>query len=499
MNNQTFNKDHLAYLVGIASSMFYGTIGHYKKAGLQYADVPEIVGITGACENVDTLFKVGNNLDLPLFFTQTGQLALEQALQSNHGVYTIIHSGRDEETEDERHLRQFRLTEEEFDCTFGRMTRETYDEEKMYELLLKHIESATKAMAISVMEENKKVLASFYKRDVGALTDIVARPYLRITYEDAIGILRTAGYPELEFGDDLGADHEQKVVELVNMKTKGYGTSIREWSPVFIMRYPKEIKFFNMKVSERDPRVVLSADCIFPYSGESVGSAVREHDGVKLLVRLLTSTMYKLHEQRGGTYNDFRWYTEGMILSQKTLPHAGYGIGNERIIQFILGHTDIRECSVFSLLNRQTGDWDVAKRGLAPMVQHRKTVLLSIGKEQNKERLLPYIKRIKSDGHMFYATASTHAFLDRHGVPTTRVYKISEKGSPNLADMVKKDIFDLIINIPTNTDRMDHEQTDGMYIRKTATETGTTLVTDSLVAETLLSNLARRGDDKLPV
>jgi asparaginyl-tRNA synthetase len=494
MKEQSFNKDHLAYLVGIAASLFYGTIGHYKQTGLQYADVPEIVGITGACENVDTLFKIGNNLNLPLFFTQTGQLALEQALQSNHGVYTIIHSGRDEEIEDERHLRQFRLTEEEFDCTFGHMNRDTYDEEKMYELLLKHIESATKAMVTAVLDGNKKVLSGFYKRDVGALANIIRRPYLRVTYEDAISLLRQTGYPELEYGDDLIGHHEQKVVEILNTKTKGYGHSIRDWSPVFIMRYPKEIKFFNMKVSEQDPRVVLSADCIFPYSGESVGSAVREHDGVKLLVRLLTSTMYKLHEQRGGTYNDFRWYTEGMILSNKTLPHAGYGIGNERIIQFILGQTDIRECSVFSLLNRQTGDWDVNKRGMLPLVQHKKTVLLSIGKEQNKERLLPYIKRITSDGHVFYATDHTYTYLDGHGIPTTRVYKISEKGLPNLADMLKKDIFDLIINIPTDPDRSAHEKTDGMFIRKTATETGTTLVTDSLVAQTLLSDLANRHE-----
>lgn len=283
----------------------------------------------------------------------------------------------------------------------------------------------------------------------------------------------------------------------MNAQTKGYGRSVREWSPVFIMRYPKEIKFFNMKVSESDPRVVLSADCIFPYSGESVGSAVREHDGVKLLVRLLTSTMYKLHEHRGGTYNDFSWYTEGMILSQKTLPHAGYGIGNERVIQFILGHDDIRKCSLFSLLSAQTGDWDVSKRGMLPMVQHRKTVLLSIGKEQNKERLLPYIKRIKSDGHVFYATDNTHTYLDRHGVPSTRVYKISEKGSPNLSNLLRNDMFDLIINVPTNPDRSMHEQTDGMFIRKTATETGTTLVTDMVVAETLLSHLAKRGEEKL--
>lgn len=90
------------------------------------------------------------------------------------------------------------------------MTRDTYDEEKMYELLLKHIESATKAMVRAVAVENKKVLSAFYKRDVGVLADIIARPYLRITYEEAIELLQLSGYPTLEFGDDLGADHEQK-------------------------------------------------------------------------------------------------------------------------------------------------------------------------------------------------------------------------------------------------------------------------------------------------
>src|SRR3989344_2628104 len=149
------DQNNIQNLVGTYSSIFYGTIGHFKKIGLQYADVPAIVGITGACENVDTLFKVGNRLNLPLFFTQTGQLALEQVLQNSHGAYTIIHSGRDEEIEDERHLRQFRLTEEEFDCSLAGMTRETYNEERMFEALLTHIEKATKAMVKNVLLENK--------------------------------------------------------------------------------------------------------------------------------------------------------------------------------------------------------------------------------------------------------------------------------------------------------------------------------------------------------
>lgn len=490
---------HYKLLIELYSSLFYGTIEHFRSMGLQYADVPAIVGITGACENVDTLFKVGNRLNLPLFFTQTGQLALEQALQHAHGVYTIIHSGRDEESEDERHLRQFRLTEEEFDCTFAGMSRKTYNEEKMYEALLVHIEKATKAMIAAVLNGNRSALVGTYHRDPATVKDILKRPYLRISYEEAVTLLTASGFADLRFGDDLTSDHEAKVIELVNKKTRGYGNSIEDWSPVFIMRYPKEIKFFNMKVSLTDPRVVLSADLIFPYSGEAVGAAVREHDGVKLIVRLLTSTMYKLHEQRGGSYEDFRWYTEEMILSKKTLPHAGYGIGNERIMQFILGFADIRQCSVFHQLNRETHDWDASRRGVLPMIEHRKTVLLSIGKEENKKKLLPFLKRVRREGHIFYATDKTHQFLSQYGIPTTKVYKISEEGKPNLGDLLRKDMFDIIINIPTNPERKNGETSDGMYIRQTAIDTGTTLITDPTVAQTLLMRLAKRAPQSPPL
>src|SRR5690348_13984243 len=124
---------------------------HYVASGLTYVDVPQIVGITGACENVDTLFRVKSRVPVPLFFSQTGQLSLEQALQHFPGVYTTIHSGRDEEEEDARHLRQFRLTEEEFDWSMVAGDREAYDEEKMYEALLGHIESATKAIAGAIV------------------------------------------------------------------------------------------------------------------------------------------------------------------------------------------------------------------------------------------------------------------------------------------------------------------------------------------------------------
>lgn len=337
-----FNQ-HFANLVKVNQSLNQGAYQNYINTGLTYVDVPEIVGITGACENIDTLFKVGNRCGSPLYISQTGQLSLEQSLQSFPGVFTVIHSGRDEETEDERHLRQFRLTEEEFDCRFAHTTRQNYDEEKMFDTLLTHIQTAIQSMIKSVLKDNQKILKTVYGRNIKMLKQTATSNFLKIDYTQAVKLLNQNDCPDLHFGDDLKAHHEAKIVSLLN---KGE-TEL----PVFITRYPKEIKFFNMKVSQNDPRVVLSADLIFPYSGESTGSAVREHDYQKLKNRLLSSTMYRLHLQRGGTLKDFEWYLN-IIKGGRTYPHAGYGIGNERVMQYLFATSDIRHVSLFTLLNK---------------------------------------------------------------------------------------------------------------------------------------------------
>jgi asparaginyl-tRNA synthetase len=344
--NTDFNK-HFASLVRLNQSLNFGAWENYKKRNMTYVDVPEIVGITGACENVDTLFKIDNRQKLPLFFSQTGQLSLEQALQSFPAVWTVIHSGRDEEIEDERHLRQFRLTEEEFDATTVGMSKKNYDENVMYEALLSTIQQTIRSMLKQILADNEEILRSVYKRDISRLKQAIKQNFLRITYVDAVKLLNENGFAKVRFGDDLKSEHEAKVVEVLNR-----GQEL----PVFIMKYPKEIKFFNMKVSTEDSKVCLSADLIFPYSGEAVGSSVREHDFEKLKQRLLGSKMYELHLKRGGTYRDFKWYLD--IMEQKgSNPHAGYGIGNDRVMQYVLGESNIQNASIFALLNSQTGDW----------------------------------------------------------------------------------------------------------------------------------------------
>ena len=481
-------KDHFANLVTMNESLNFGAASNYRARKMIYVDVPEIVGITGACENVDTLFKIGNHLDLPLFFTQTGQLSLEQALQSFSGVWTVIHSGRDESVEDIRHLRQFRLTEEEFDSTTIGMTRNNYDEDKMYEALLLNIQGTIQSMVKQILLTSEKTLKLTYKRNIQKLQYTTTHDFLRISYEDAVKLLQKNGFSKLSFGDDLLSEHEAKIVALLNKKE----TEL----PVFIMKYPKEIKFFNMKVSTKNQKVCLSADLIFPYAGEGTGSSVREHDFEKLKNRLITSTMYKLHIKRGGKYEDFKWYLD--IMEKKaTNPHAGYGIGNDRVLQYVLGASDIRNTSVFSLLNTQTGDWNEERYGQSAIITNtQKHILLSIGKEKNKAMLLPYIKSLPHDSVILYATKQTHEFLQKNNIPTSLVYKISDFGhSPNIGDLVQRRVFDMIINIPTRDEYKESKEfTDGKLIRKGAIGMGIYLITDTEIAAMVLGTLGKDNE-----
>jgi len=487
--------EHFSHLARINESLNRGVLDHYRRLGLTYVDVPAIVGITGACENIDTLFKIGNRLGLPLFFTQTGQLALEQSLQSFKGCCTIIYSGRDEEEEDERHLRQFRLTEEEADCSFAGMTRENYDEDKMYEMLLSHIQLAVQSIIKQVLQDYGEVLRKVYHRDISRLKHAASNDFLRISYEDAITLLNNNKYKKVRFGDDLKAEHEALIVKLLNKK----GTEL----PVFIMKYPKEIKFFNMKVSTTDKRVCLSSDLIFPYSGEGTGAAVREHDFEKLKKRLLTSTMYDLHLKRGGKYEDFQWYLD-IVKSKISAPHAGYGLGNERVLQYIFAESDIRNVSLFSLLSRQTGDWDKKRYGQAAILtSSQKHILLAIGRLEDKKFLLPHVKKLfKQKNFVLYATKHSHEFFNKNGVLTSLVHKISEVGkAPNIGDLISRHVFDLIINIPTGGRVKEglpteargrrREFTDGKLIRKAAVDLGISLITDPEVAAMTLDNLSR--------
>jgi dihydroorotate dehydrogenase (NAD+) catalytic subunit len=124
----------------------------------------------------------------------------------------------------------------------------------------------------------------------------------------------------------------------------------------------------------------------------------------------------------------------------------------------------------------------------------KKNILLSIGKAENKKALLPYVTKIDLGKYSLFATEKTSKFLTKNKVKNKLLYRISQPTSnPNLAQYLIRNIFDLIINIPTYASHKprDIEYTDGKYIRRKAIENGTELITDLEVAILYLSSFAK--------
>jgi len=124
--------------------------------------------------------------------------------------------------------------------------------------------------------------------------------------------------------------------------------------------------------------------------------------------------------------------------------------------------------------------------------QSEKTVLVSIGKRENKITLLPSLKILYKSGYKLYGTYKTHKFLKQHDIPSILVHKISSPhDKPNLLDLLQAKRFDLIINIPTKIENSTAEKTDGQTIRELAIGSGVQLVTSVSVAKELVGKLSK--------
>lgn len=299
--------------------LMWGAMKHIRNENFIWIEVPNMTKITGACENVDTLYKV-DHFGMEAYLAQTGQLYLECKIPLHNKVWTIITSSRAEDSADSRHLNQFKLIE--------------FEHHGNLEELLRNVESTIKAMFVSVMVYGRKQLD-----ELGRLEEInrwFTDGFSRITYTKAISFLQKSGL-KIEWGEDFGSKEELLLV-------KEFGDK-----PLFITHFPKKIKFFNMRVNDDTPEIVNSADLIMPYAGEAVGSAERENNYDRLVERLEQSDMFKILYERGKTLNDFQDYLD--LIKKYPILHSGCGIGFSRISQAVLGVNDIRISSNYPLQN----------------------------------------------------------------------------------------------------------------------------------------------------
>ncbi|MCD6367866.1 MAG: hypothetical protein J7L45_02150 [Candidatus Aenigmarchaeota archaeon] len=294
--------------VMVNAALLRGARKYFEENGYTEILPPHITKATGSCENMDTLFELdyfGKNA----YLSQTSQLYLEAFVPELKKVYSVGPSFRAEPRADGRHLTEFTLVELEFDKGFNE--------------LLSEIENVIISMVDEVIHDESI--------DINKNRLKLKKPFKRITYTRAVDELKEFG---VKWGDDLKSIHEKYLVE-------------KHGGPIFITHFPREIKFFNMKVNEDDPRIVNSADLILPYSGEAVGAAEREYKVELVVERIKESQMYKQLKKRGGSIKDFEWYLNR--LEEGSVPHSGCGIGLSRVSQFVMGYDDIRKSVAFPL------------------------------------------------------------------------------------------------------------------------------------------------------
>ena len=281
----------------------------------QFRPTPRIVTATGACENVDTLWAVSSeNVPGEYFFAQTGQLYLEMGLAEVPRLFTCGPSGRAEAVIDHRHLREFTLFEVEGRGGFDQL-----------------------------VEAIRSLFAAIDRVSVEWGAPPIASRMMHIRYAEAIEIL---GLGRDHWGEDF--DHAQEIELCKN-------------GPVLLTHHPdpqpsygplpKLEKFFNMKPMHTEGgnrATVQSCDLLLPVAGESLGGAVRIHDRAVLERRLKRSGMFATLMKRGLGLAEFAEYLDHMEAKGHMIgEHYGFGIGIDRVVQYLMDASDIRDAAGF--------------------------------------------------------------------------------------------------------------------------------------------------------
>ncbi|NII09242.1 asparagine--tRNA ligase [Oleiagrimonas sp. C23AA] len=247
------------------------------------------------------------------FLTVSGQLNVEAYCLAMSKVYTFGPTFRAENSNTPRHLAEFWMVEPEI--AFADLN----DNADLAERFLKHIFR-------TVLEERADDMAFFAQRvqpdAITRLEAFVDAPFERVEYTDAIEILKNADKKfeyAVDWGVDLQTEHERYLVE------QHFGR------PVVVMNYPEAIKAFYMRLND-DGRTVAAMDVLAPGIGEIIGGAQRE-DRLDVLDRRMRQ--FGLDPATYGWYRDLRRYG--------SVPHAGFGLGFERLLCYVCGLANIRD------------------------------------------------------------------------------------------------------------------------------------------------------------
>jgi len=283
---------------------------YFYERGFIRVDSPILTGAIG--ESAGSLFAT-DYFGQQAYLAQTGQLYVEAACPAFRKVYCFGPTFRAEKSKTRRHLTEFWMIEPEVAFADSEANMQLQEDFVRY-IVKRTLERCQKQL--EVLERDTRDL------------ELVSEPFERISYTDAVNLLRKKGNP-IEWGDDLGAPDEQQL-------TEEFGR------PLFVYEYPKSVKAFYMKQNPDDDKTVLCNDLLVPGFGEIIGGSQREDDLELLLGRIREE---KLPEEAYSWYLDLRRY--GSFV------HSGFGLGLERTVGWITGSHHIRELIPFPrMMNR---------------------------------------------------------------------------------------------------------------------------------------------------
>ncbi|MCA0990743.1 asparagine--tRNA ligase [Pseudalkalibacillus hwajinpoensis] len=299
-------------ILRIRNEIIRATYQFFNENDFVKIDPPILTG--SSAEGTTDLFHT-KYFEEDAYLSQSGQLYMEAAAMAFGRVFSFGPTFRAEKSKTRRHLIEFWMIEPE-------MAFMNHDES------LEVQEQYVSFLVKSVLDNCQLELKTL-ERDISKLEAIQA-PFPRISYDDAITLLKDKGFTDIEWGEDFGAPHETAIAESFE-------------KPVFITNYPKDIKAFYMKPDPEREEVVLCADLIAPEGyGEIIGGSQRIDD---------LSLMEKRYEEHGLTDDAYKWYLE--LRRYGSVPHSGFGLGLERTVAWLSGVEHVRETIPFPrLLNR---------------------------------------------------------------------------------------------------------------------------------------------------
>jgi len=305
------SKQHA--IMQVRNEIIRATYEFFNDRHFTKVDPPILTG--SAPEGTTDLFET-NYFDQKAYLSQSGQLYMEAAAMAFGKVFSFGPTFRAEKSKTRRHLIEFWMMEPEMAFM--------HQEESLV------IQEEYVAFLVQSLLDNCDYALHVLERDRSVLEKYTQLPYPRISYDDAVSMLKENGFEDIEWGEDFGAPHETFIANSFDQ-------------PVFILNYPKDTKPFYMKPHPTRDDVVICADLIAPEGyGEIIGGSERATDYNYLLEQIRN---YGLDE------NEYSWYLD--LRRYGSVPHTGFGLGLERTVTWLAGIEHVREAIPFPrLLNR---------------------------------------------------------------------------------------------------------------------------------------------------